>query len=241
MAFRFSALPSGLRHSVFASARPGPTFASTRHVSFWARTPRFSSQFFTRTAAPSPLLRRKLLWLVPLAGGFALYAVPQRSHDPAIFVSPAFIPCPAVSPELIEPTILSPAEPADRSILSRIIAFTRDYIWEPLLTARRFIHLFYLFLPVILSVPMLLVGRPDPKLEGDRWGAVWWYGYLTSQMQRAGPTFIKVCIPHFSLSLVPYKPRRGSLVNVFLGRRREICIRKLKYRGHHISSASRLR
>ncbi|KAI0931711.1 hypothetical protein AcW2_000542 [Taiwanofungus camphoratus] len=192
MAFRFSALPSGLRHSVFAIARPGPTFASTRHVSFWARTPRFSSQFFTRTAAPSPLLRRKLLWLIPLAGGFALYAVPQRSHDPAIFVSPAFIPCPAVSPELIEPTILSPAEPADRSILSRIIAFTRDYIWEPLLTARRFIHLFYLFLPVILSVPMLLVGRPDPKLEGDRWGAVWWYGYLTSQMQRAGPTFIKL-------------------------------------------------
>ncbi|PIL31793.1 hypothetical protein GSI_06497 [Ganoderma sinense ZZ0214-1] len=39
---------------------------------------------------------------------------------------------------------------------------------------------------------MLLIGQPETKLGGDRWGAVWWYGFLTRQMQLAGPTFIKL-------------------------------------------------
>lgn len=36
---------------------------------------------------------------------------------------------------------------------------------------------------------MLLVGSSQ---ENDRWGAVWWYNYFVAQMDRAGPTFIKV-------------------------------------------------
>lgn len=39
---------------------------------------------------------------------------------------------------------------------------------------------------------MLLVGTPERRLGGDRWGAVWWYNLLVAQMARAGPTFIKV-------------------------------------------------
>ncbi|KAH9948181.1 hypothetical protein B0H21DRAFT_821190 [Amylocystis lapponica] len=186
MSFRLCALPNGLRHSVLAS------FPASRHASLWARTPRFSSQFFTRTAAPTPLLRRKLFWIIPVLGGLALYIAPRpRSHLPSVFASPTLIPCPAAGPDEIQPTILSPAEP-DRTISARILKLLRDTIWEPVLTARRFIYLFYLFAPVILSMPMLLVGRPETRLQGDRWGAVWWYGYLTSQMQRAGPTFIKL-------------------------------------------------
>jgi aarF domain-containing kinase len=52
--------------------------------------------------------------------------------------------------------------------------------------------LFFLFIPVIISSPMLLVGSPEERLQGDKWGAVWWYDYLVVQMDRAGPTFIKV-------------------------------------------------
>jgi hypothetical protein len=79
------------------------------------------------------------------------------------------------------------------------------YILEPLLTIVRFFHLTLLFGPVILSAPMLLIGTPGSggkrgkrgasgvKVEDDeRWGAVWWYGFLVKQMERAGPTFIKV-------------------------------------------------
>lgn len=67
-----------------------------------------------------------------------------------------------------------------------------DKIWEPILTAKRFVYLFFLFMPVILTSPILLVGKPEKRLRGDRWGAVWWYGYLVSKMEAAGPTFIKV-------------------------------------------------
>jgi len=39
---------------------------------------------------------------------------------------------------------------------------------------------------------MLLIGSPEERLQGDKWGAVWWYDYLVAQMDRAGPTFIKL-------------------------------------------------
>ncbi|KAG6827055.1 hypothetical protein H0H92_013372 [Tricholoma furcatifolium] len=42
------------------------------------------------------------------------------------------------------------------------------------------------------NTPMLIVGRPEKKYRGDRWGAVWWYGFLVDKMEAAGPTFIKL-------------------------------------------------
>ncbi|KAJ3573045.1 hypothetical protein NP233_g2673 [Leucocoprinus birnbaumii] len=75
---------------------------------------------------------------------------------------------------------------------SRITQLLRDHIWEPILTAKRFIYLFILFAPVIITSPMLLIGKIEKKLKGDRWGAVWWYGLLVRQMEAAGPTFIKL-------------------------------------------------
>jgi hypothetical protein len=86
-----------------------------------------------------------------------------------------------------------------------ISSLFRRYILEPILTVVRFLHLAFLFGPVILTSPMLLVGAPGSggkrakrassgvKVEDDeRWGAVWWYGFLVKQMERSGPTFIKV-------------------------------------------------
>ncbi|CCM04437.1 uncharacterized protein FIBRA_06617 [Fibroporia radiculosa] len=196
MILRFTALPSGLRHALLA---PSPARTASRHSSTYASlftrpsSRPFSSQFFTRTAAPRPPFSRNLLWIVPLVGGFALYVAPQpRSLLPSVFSSPTLIPYPALSSSHAEPTIFSPAEPADTRILGSIIFFVRDRIWEPILTAKRFAYLVFLFLPVLLTSPMLVIGRPLEKLHGDRWGAVWWYGYLTSQMQRAGPTFVKL-------------------------------------------------
>ncbi|KAG6914635.1 hypothetical protein DXG01_016196 [Tephrocybe rancida] len=81
--------------------------------------------------------------------------------------------------------ISSPSE-ADRAITARIRAFLCSKIWEPLLTAKRFIYLFTLFIPVILCSPMLLIGKPQKKYRGDRWGAVWWYDFLVRKMEAAG-------------------------------------------------------
>ena len=86
-------------------------------------------------------------------------------------------------------------EPAPRGP----IEIVRVYILEPILTFFRFCHLFLLFGPVILTSPMLLVGRPERRRPGkpveheeENWGAVWWYGFLVKQMERAGPSFIKL-------------------------------------------------
>ncbi|KAI8981392.1 ABC1-domain-containing protein [Trametes punicea] len=86
---------------------------------------------------------------------------------------------------------MSPSE-FDRSLLRRILSFLRERLIEPILTAKRFVYLCFVFVPVLLAAPMLLIGPPEEQYGGDKWGAVWWYGFLTSQMQRAGPTFIKL-------------------------------------------------
>lgn len=80
-----------------------------------------------------------------------------------------------------------------------VIGMIRRYIIEPFFTFLRFIHLALLFGPVILTAPMLMVGS-TPRKRGrgavadaeDNWGALWWYSFLVRQMERAGPSFIKL-------------------------------------------------
>lgn len=79
------------------------------------------------------------------------------------------------------------------------ITFVKVYILEPILTFFRFLHLAALFGPVILTSPMLFVGKVEKRRRGkpidgedENWGAVWWYGFLVKQMERAGPSFIKL-------------------------------------------------
>lgn len=144
---------------------------------------------------PTYAAYRKTLWLVPLLGGATLYFAPRpQSLLPNIFSSPTFIPCPCPTVEKSQNLIIASPSEANYTLTARIHAFLRRKIWEPLLTAKRFIYLFALFVPVLLSSPMLLVGKPRKKYRGDRWGAVWWYGFLVSRMEAAGPTFVKVSI-----------------------------------------------
>jgi aarF domain-containing kinase len=159
---------------------------------------------------PSPYsrlsFRRPVVWLLPVVGGIAVYFYPSpRSVLSHLFSSSTLIPCPSHEPPICDsPLILSPSE-HHLSLFERIRSLFVDHIWEPILTARRFIHLFFLFAPVILSSPMLLLGSPEERLQGDRWGAVWWYDYLVAQLDRAGPTFIKVrnIVPLFGNRLTP--------------------------------------
>ncbi|KAN0100296.1 hypothetical protein V8E55_000280 [Tylopilus felleus] len=156
-----------------------------------------------RFATPPPFLRPharlwtwRTLWLAPIIGGVVVYLSPDpRIHLPSVFSSPTLIPCPGSRDDARrfsdQAMISSPAEP-HCSLTCHAIGALRDFIWEPILTARRFIYLFCLFLPVIITIPMLLVGSPDKQLQGDRWGGVWWYGFLVKRMQAAGPTFIKL-------------------------------------------------
>lgn len=192
MAFRFSSLPRGLRHPVLKPS-PGST---SRHASTWNR-----NSFFFRSPLPTPRLGRKVLWLVPVAGGLVLWLTPEpQSILPKLLKAKNLIPCPpddVASQNL--PIINSPSE-SEQSVLRRVSSLLRNTIWEPIVTAGRFLYLFYLFAPVIVTAPMLLIGRSAEKVYGEKWGALWWYDFLVQRMERAGPTFIKVR-HHFFLYL----------------------------------------
>ncbi|KAF7793377.1 hypothetical protein EIP86_004489 [Pleurotus ostreatoroseus] len=189
MSFRWTALPPGLRQSICTHFDTSALRTAPRNGFAAFRRTYASAPPIARYSAPFVKNTRNYLWLLPVGGGIALYLYPKpQSVTSTLLTSPNVIPCQEREP-LPVVTILSPAEP---HIISRIVAFLNDKIWEPILTARRFVHLMFLFLPVLISAPMLLVGRPEARYSGDRWGAVWWYGFLTAQMERAGPTFVKL-------------------------------------------------
>ena len=184
--------------------RYGLSSGSKRHGSTFPRQQSFLP-FFTRAKAPTCSVKRRLLLAIPLGAGLTLLFAPKKPHLlPAVFASPNLIPCPPPKalPSDEMPMMINSPDEEERSIISRIIRFLRIRIWEPLQTVRRFIHLFLIFIPVILTSPMLLVGEREPRYKGDGWGAVWWYDLLVSAMQRAGPTFTKVSAT-----------RRGPLCN----------------------------
>ena len=130
--------------------------------------------------------------LMPMAGGFA-YALHDRGSiceqesDCGSSNLHATILCSVNTP------ILSQLEP-EMNAHDRFFKYVEDKIWVPLMIAFRFVHLFAIFMPVILTAPLLLVGTANQKHDGERWGAIWWYRLLTRQMERAGPTFVKVCL-----------------------------------------------
>ncbi|KAK0376554.1 ABC1 family protein [Colletotrichum paranaense] len=66
------------------------------------------------------------------------------------------------------------------------------YIWEPLCTGVRFLHLLVIFVPVIVAVPALWLGRRQKDRDNERSGTLWWYGFLVQSMEWAGPAFIKL-------------------------------------------------
>lgn len=74
-------------------------------------------------------------------------------------------------------------------VLLSTVAFTQDYIFESFATGFRFITLVCIFAPLILSIPVVYCGQ---RLSGRNDGTLWWYGFLVSTLERAGPTFIKV-------------------------------------------------
>jgi aarF domain-containing kinase len=65
------------------------------------------------------------------------------------------------------------------------------YIWEPLCTGVRFLHLVVIFVPVILAVPAIWFGARQPDHDNETSGTLWWYGFLVQAMEWAGPAFIK--------------------------------------------------
>lgn len=73
-----------------------------------------------------------------------------------------------------------------------IVYVLDTFFWEPLCTGVRFLHLVIIFVPVIVSVPAIWIGRRQPHRDNERSGTIWWYGFLVNAMELAGPAFIKL-------------------------------------------------
>ncbi|CAD6587378.1 MAG: hypothetical protein CYPHOPRED_003903 [Cyphobasidiales sp. Tagirdzhanova-0007] len=90
----------------------------------------------------------------------------------------------------------------EAGLLRRIWATLNRYIFEPLGTTRRFLYLAFIFLPVIFTAPILALEWMDStgnapinrqqRRKHERATTRWWYRFLVKQMERAGPTFIKL-------------------------------------------------
>ena len=79
-----------------------------------------------------------------------------------------------------------------RKIRRAIWRFVDTYIMEPIATGFRFLHLVFIFVPVLATVPVIWLGGRVPEKENERSGTIWWYGFLVSSMERAGAAFIKL-------------------------------------------------
>ncbi|TGO69405.1 hypothetical protein BOTNAR_0011g00210 [Botryotinia narcissicola] len=73
-----------------------------------------------------------------------------------------------------------------------IIYFLDAYLWEPLCTSIRFLHLVVIFVPVLVTIPAAYFGPRDIARDNERMGTLWWYRFLVKAMERAGPAFIKL-------------------------------------------------
>lgn len=71
-------------------------------------------------------------------------------------------------------------------------SFVDNYIVEPIATGFRFLHLVFIFVPVLLTVPVIWFGGRVKDRDNERSGTLWWYGFLVKSMERAGAAFIKV-------------------------------------------------
>ena len=74
----------------------------------------------------------------------------------------------------------------------RIVEFLDCYIYEPIAVGFRFLHLVVIFVPVVITVPVVWFGSRQEDRDKERGGTLWWYGFLVHAMERAGPAFIKL-------------------------------------------------
>ena len=79
-----------------------------------------------------------------------------------------------------------------KRVYKTIIYVLDQYIYEPIATSLRFLHLVFIFVPVIVTIPAVWIGPRRKDRDNERAGTIWWYGFLVSSMERSGAAFIKL-------------------------------------------------
>lgn len=205
-------LPSALRNITTIQPRIGVlhginSMPGRRMASSIARTANVGARSHGAAGSSMPkwIPRRRLILIGTAAAaaglGLVLYQIQQPAAQHNSFPTHLIPLHASARPSPPESRALVANSPVEAPITP--ISLLRVYIVEPLLTALRFLRLAFIFGPVIIASPMLLVGsngsghvgrrfRRHRRDDEENWGAVWWYSFLVKQMERAGPTFIKV-------------------------------------------------
>ncbi|KAF2268111.1 ABC1-domain-containing protein [Lojkania enalia] len=79
-----------------------------------------------------------------------------------------------------------------KKLRREIYFFVDTYVIEPICTGLRFLHLVIIFVPVLVTVPAIWLGKRQPDRDNERSGTLWWYRFLVRSMERAGAAFIKL-------------------------------------------------
>ncbi|KXX80823.1 putative serine/threonine-protein kinase abkC [Madurella mycetomatis] len=156
--------------------------------------------FLSRTRPPSPLKPWRTYRARPTvlmsAGSGALAASTfvglseKGSADPDDTAQGLML---EVSREEIRKTVSESESDGILTHLGRhVVLFLDLYVWEPICTGLRFLQLASIFVPVLLTVPVIWVGSRQPDRDNERTGTLWWYGFLVQSMEWAGPAFIKL-------------------------------------------------
>ncbi|TKA76471.1 hypothetical protein B0A49_02235 [Cryomyces minteri] len=74
---------------------------------------------------------------------------------------------------------------------AEIAEYVPEYL-QPIATGLRFLHLVFIFVPVIVTIPVIWLGSRQKDRDNERSGTLWWYGFLVSSMERSGAAFIKL-------------------------------------------------
>ncbi|GME28299.1 ABC1 family protein, mitochondrial [Neofusicoccum parvum] len=185
-------LVAGAARSAASRASPHASrsaFSSSTRRAF-ARPPSSSS-----SSSPPPFFRvpprragRTLLFCATLSPG-AFVALSQQSNDDDERTGEQLM-LEASRAELKEQ--VPKAIQNSKGFRKGVYFFFENYIWEPLATGLRFVHLVVIFVPVILTVPAIWVGRRVSDRDNERAGTLWWYSFLVRSMERAGAAFIKL-------------------------------------------------
>ncbi|KAI9486245.1 MAG: ABC1 family protein [Benjaminiella poitrasii] len=164
-------------------------FSTSKPSFLKSTTTKTQSQQWTR---PKPLL----LVSTTANGSFLLSSgLPFRLHTKTTTKAVQIGSCssPATPSEIEHYESVHHHEPSRFFIIrlcQRLLVFLDDWVLEPLLTLRRLAHILILFSPVVVTAPVVFLGsRIDAQ---ERSGTLWWYEFLAKQMERAGPTFIKL-------------------------------------------------
>lgn len=164
-----------------------------RHIRYTLHSGRSTKSFTTLRhffqAPPPPFKGGKALWAAALSpAAFISIADDDESHKDGKTGEEQMLEI--SRQELAEsvPDILRGSNRYRRAIW-RVFD---TYIFEPLATGLRFLHLVVIFVPVMITVPVMWFGTRQADRDDERSGTLWWYGFLVASMERAGAAFIKL-------------------------------------------------